>query len=81
MSDKEETEEVKQPNKLALLDGTDFTQEQFSAQTAALIEKARAAGLRPLRVMVGAYLQQGINVFDKLLEGLEPPVDTPKKKE
>ena len=80
MSDKEETEEVKQPNKLALLDGTDFTQEQFSAQTAALIEKARAAGLRPLRMMVGAYLQQVHALFDNVLDGLEP-VDTPTKKD
>ena len=80
MSDKEEPAEVKQPNKLALLDGTDFTQEQFSAQMASLTERARAAGLRPFQVMMAAYLKQGMSLFDKLLEGLEP-VDTPKKKD
>ena len=80
MPDNEEPEKVTQASKPVVLDDTGFTPEQFSAQTAALIEKARAAGLRPLRMMLGAYLQQGMNLFDKVLEGLEP-VETPKKKD
>ena len=78
MPDNEDPEKAKQATKPTLLDGTDFTQEQFAAQMASLTERARAAGLRPFQAMLATYMKQGLNLFDKVLEGLEP-VDTQKK--
>jgi len=57
-----------------------MTQEEFAAQMAQLTERARAAGLRPIQAMFATYVKQGMNVLDKILEGLEP-VDSSKKKE
>lgn len=85
MSDNEEPEKIEQTSKppaiiAELLDDTGYTQEQFTAQMAALTERARAAGLRPFHTMLATYLKQGVSLIDKVLEGLEP-VGTPKKKD
>jgi len=56
-----------------------MTQEQFAVQMAQLTERARAAGLRPIQAMLASYVKQGMNMLDKMLEGLEP-VDSSKKK-
>jgi hypothetical protein len=76
MSENEEpkkTEQASEPD-------APMTQEQFSAQWAQLTERAKAAGLRPIQVLIRSYAQQGMTMLDKVLEGLEP-VDSKKKQD
>ena len=56
-----------------------MTQEEFAVQMAQLTDRARAAGLRPIQAMLAAYVKQGMNVLDKLLEGLEPANSSKKE--
>lgn len=85
MADNGEPEKGEQASKPAtiattLLEDTGLTQEQFTAQLAALTARARAAGLRPFQAMFQTYVRQGLSLMDKVLEGLEP-VDGQKKKD
>ena len=57
-----------------------LTKEAFSAEMEQLAERARAAGLSPLRAMVQTYASQGRAILQGLLAGLET-ADNAKKKE
>jgi hypothetical protein len=48
-----------------------LTAEQFSATLAELVTRARAAGLRPVQMMISSYVKQGMSVMDGLLSALE----------
>ena len=76
MSENEEPKKIEQTSQPDAL----MTQEQFTAQLTQLTERAKAAGLRPIQAMLTSYIKQGMNMLDKMLEGLEP-VDSSKKKE
>ena len=59
---------------------TPLTKEEFSAEMDRLAERARAAGLNPIRAMVQTYASQGRAILQGLLAGLEN-ADNAKKKE
>lgn len=48
-----------------------ITADQFSAALAELVTLARAAGLRPVQMMLSTYVKQGMSVIDGLLGALE----------
>jgi len=50
---------------------TPLTAEQFSATLTELVTRARAAGLRPVQMMISSYVKQGMSVMDGLLGALE----------
>lgn len=54
-----------------------MTSEEFSAALEQLTARAKAAGLRPLQVMLASYAKQGMVVLDNLLASFEE--STPKK--
>ena len=56
-----------------------LTKEMFTAQLHELTERARAAGLNPIRLLVQAYRKQGAVIFKSLLDSLGNE-DSPKKK-
>ena len=58
-----------------------LTKEMFVTQIHRLTERARAAGLSPLKMMAKAYLKQGTAIFEGLLSSLENETPTKKKKE
>jgi hypothetical protein len=60
-------EESEEPSK----DELPFTAEEFVDSLAELKDRARAAGLRPVRMMLTSYLNQGLSMVDGLLESLE----------
>ena len=57
-----------------------LTKEAFSAEMGRLAERARAAGLNPIRAMAQTYARQGLAVVEGLLVALENK-DNAKKKE
>ena len=57
-----------------------LTKEAFSAEMDRLAERARAAGLNPIRAMAQTYARQGLAIVEGLLVALEHK-DTAKKKE
>jgi len=48
-----------------------LTAELFSATLTELVTRARAAGLRPIQMMFGSYVKQGMSMVDGLLGALE----------
>lgn len=60
-----------------------LTREAFAAQMRLLTERARAAGLNPLRVLAQTYTKQGMVILEGLLGSLESADSsrTTKKKE
>ena len=60
-----------------------LTQAEFQAQLEKLQARARAAGLRPLQVMMAAYAKRGMAVIEGVLSALEEGVPAPpvEKKE
>ena len=58
-----------------------LTQAEFQAQLEKLQARARAAGLRPLQVMMAAYAKRGMAVIEGVLNALEEGSNTPPKKE
>jgi len=50
-----------------------FTAEEFAVSLTELKDKARAAGLRPVRMMLTSYLNQGLSMVDGLLNSMEDP--------
>jgi len=47
------------------------TPTEFVESLGELKDKAKAAGLRPIRKMLSSYVSQGLSVVDGLLESLE----------
>lgn len=56
-----------------------MTQEQFTAEMHELTERARAAGLSPVKAMAQNYVRQGASVLESFLASMEN-ANTPKKK-
>lgn len=50
-----------------------FTAEEFADSLAELKDRARAAGLKPVRMMLTSYLNQGLSMIDGLLDSMEDP--------
>ena len=48
-----------------------LTAEQFSTALGELVTRAKAAGLRPVQMMISAYVKQGMSAIDGLLGSLE----------
>jgi len=57
-----------------------LTADQFSTALNTLTGRAKTAGLRPLRMMASAYIQQGLSMIDGLLGAFEEDDDEKKKK-
>ena len=57
-----------------------LTADQFSTALTTLTGRAKTAGLRPLRIMASAYIQQGLSMIDGLLGAFEEDDDEKKKK-
>ena len=57
-----------------------LTEAELEAQMQLLAERARAAGLAPIRTLVHAYVKRSMAILDSLLGALEEDVDNPKKK-
>ena len=57
-----------------------LTADEFSTALNTLTGRAKAAGLRPLRMMASAYIQQGLSMIDGLLGAFEEDDDEKKKK-
>jgi len=51
--------------------------EEFTVALDQLVQRAKAAGVRPLQVMVRSYLKQGVAVIDGVLGSLEGGPPTP----
>ena len=65
MANEKPKEETKEEQVLPL------TSEEFGSALADLIERARAAGMRPLQIMAATYMKQSIAMVDGLLAALE----------
>ena len=52
-------------------DGKPLSPTEFVESLGELKDKAKAAGLRPIRKMLSSYVSQGLSVVDGLLESLE----------
>ena len=52
-------------------DNDPLTPTEFVESLGELKDKAKAAGLRPIRKMLSSYVSQGLSVVDGLLESLE----------
>ena len=65
VADEKPKEETKEEQVLPL------TSEEFGSALADLIERARAAGMRPLQIMAATYMKQSIAMVDGLLAALE----------
>lgn len=48
-----------------------MTVNEYNTSLNELRERAKAAGLRPMQIMLASYLSQGLSVVDGLLEALE----------
>ena len=57
-----------------------LTKEMFVTQIRQIIERARAAGLSPIRMMAKAYVKQGTTILEGLLSSLENENTSKKKK-
>ncbi len=55
-----------------------LTQEDFEAQMQRLSERAKEAGLSPLRTLVQSYAKQGMRMVESMMDALDTP-DTAKK--
>ena len=58
-----------------------LTREILSAQWHEFTERARAAGLNPLRLLVKDYRKRGMTILAGLLDALENEPSAKKKKE
>ena len=58
-----------------------LTKEQFATQLQRLTERARAAGLNPLKAMAQTYARQGRAILEGILASLENEESSKKKKE
>lgn len=69
----------KEPKKITVFEKETeeaMTAEEFVESLSELKQKAKSAGLQPIRMMLTSYLNQGLSMVDGLLESL----DGPKKK-
>ena len=57
-----------------------LTKEQFEAQIQQLAERARVAGLNPIRAMAQTYIRQGMAMVEGLLASLESNDSSKEKK-
>lgn len=57
-----------------------LTQEMFAAQMQRLAERARKAGLNPLKTMAQTYANRGMDIIDGLLEALDTGASQKKKR-
>ena len=69
MADEKPKEEPKEETKEEQV--LPLTSEEFGSALADLIERARAAGMRPLQIMAATYMKQSIAMVDGLLAALE----------
>ena len=58
-----------------------LTADQFSSALTTLTGRAKTAGLRPLRIMATAYIQQGLSMIDGLLGAFDDGDEKKKKKD
>ena len=58
-----------------------LTADQFSTALTTLTGRAKTAGLRPLRMMASAYIQQGLSMIDGLLGAFDDDDEKKKKKD
>ena len=58
-----------------------LTADEFSTALTTLTGRARKAGLRPIRMMASAYIQQGLNMIDGLLGAFDDGDEKKKKKD
>jgi len=58
-----------------------LTADQFSSALNTLTGRAKTAGLRPLRMMASAYIQQGLSMIDGLLGAFDDDDEKKKKKD
>jgi hypothetical protein len=58
-----------------------LTADQFSSALTTLTGRAKTAGLRPLRIMATAYIQQGLSMIDGLLGAFDESDEKKKKKD
>mgnify|MGYP003146465049 CR=1 FL=1 len=57
-------------------DPAELTTEQLVESFDQLVTRGREAGLRPIRVLFGTYIQKGVRVVEGLLDGLD---DKPRR--
>ena len=81
IAEQEAPQEVEQVSEQAIEPAQDnpMTTEIFKAQLHQLTERARAAGLSPIRMLIQAYAKRGEALVNSVLAGLEN-ADEPKKK-
>ena len=58
-----------------------LTADEFSTALTTLTGRARKAGLRPIRMMATAYIQQGLAMIDGLLGAFDDGDEKKKKKD
>ena len=58
-----------------------LTADEFSTALTTLTGRARKAGLRPIRMMATAYIQQGLSMIDGLLGAFDDGDEKKKKKD
>lgn len=56
-----------------------LTQEEYAAQLQRLIERGKAAGLKPAQTMIRTYARKVMSIFESALDALESD-DSPKGK-
>ena len=61
--------EKEEPPKSSIIPS--MTVNDYNTSLNELRERAKAAGLRPMQIMLTSYLSQGLSVVDGLLEALE----------
>jgi len=61
--------EEEPPSKSPLIPS--MTVNDYNTSLNELRERAKAAGLRPMHIMLSSYLSQGLSIVDGLLEALE----------
>lgn len=81
----EETPEVEQPvpkkaAKVAKVEDAPMTKEEVVAQMKRLGDRAKAAGLSPLKILVETYAKRGMTIVESLFDALEDAEDKPKGK-
>ena len=60
--------------------GLPLTPEEFQNALDTLFERAKAAGVQPIKEMAMTYARRGLAMFDKMMAALENDDDEKKKK-
>ncbi len=71
MIDEREPDEQGEGQAIEPAQDAPLTKETFAAQWQQLIERARAAGLNPIQMLVKAYAKRGEAILGSLLAALE----------